>query len=127
MRKLIDHKVNGLNERIEIHATDEAGDGGANHNYIISFSKESPCGLTGSLEQIEITFQKGPIKIAGYNGISNEALMAIVLDRLRGFQSGQFRCRENALALTALEESLLWLNKRTQDRMKAGIEGTYEK
>ena len=48
-------------------------------------------------------------------------------DRLKGFQSGDFACRENALALTALEECLLWMNKRVEDRASRGVLGTNNK
>jgi len=51
------------------------------------------------------------------NGISNEALLAIVEDRLKGFQSGQYACRENALALTKLQEAMMWLHSRTRERI----------
>lgn len=50
--------------------------------------------------------------------------MAVVIDRLQGFQSGQYACRDNAIALTKLEEALMWLNKRTNDRIARGVEGT---
>jgi hypothetical protein len=42
---------------------------------------------------------------------------------MRGFQSGQFACRDNAVALTKLEEAMMWLQKRTRDRMSRGVEG----
>jgi hypothetical protein len=58
------------------------------------------------------------------NGVSNEALLAIVEDRLQGFQSGPFACRENAVALTKLQESMMWLQKRTRERMARNVEGT---
>lgn len=73
-----------------------------------------------------IRFQNGPIKESGINGCHNEDLIAIVIDRLRSFQTGQFSCRENALAITKLEEALMWLNKRTADRVARGVEGTNE-
>ena len=76
---------------------------------------------------VKIGFQNGPIQEAGTNGISNESLLAIVEDRLSGFQSGPFACRENALALTKLQESMMWLHKRTRDRVARGVEGTHEK
>ena len=79
------------------------------------------------VELCNIQFQKGPIQEAGVNGISNEALMAIVKHRLQGFQSGNYACRENAVALTKLQESMMWLQKRTRDRMARGVEGTSEK
>ena len=34
-RELIAHKVNGLNEALDIIVTDEPGAGGANHEYLI--------------------------------------------------------------------------------------------
>ena len=74
----------------------------------------------------DIVFQNGPVKEFGVNGISNESLLAIVEDRLLGFQSGQYACRENAIALTKLQESMLWLQKRTRDRIARGVEGTHQ-
>jgi hypothetical protein len=119
MRKLTDHKLNGLNEALEITVLDEPGQGGACHVYRITFLS-----YDGVPVVTEIHFQNGPIQEAGVNGISGEALMAIQIDRLRSFQAGPFACRENALALTALEESLMWLQKRTRDRLARGVEGT---
>ena len=71
-----------------------------------------------------IAFQNGPIKEEGYNGLSQEALFAVIIDRLEGFQSGKFACRENAVALTHTETALLWLAKRTMDRLARSVEGT---
>jgi hypothetical protein len=121
MRKLTDHKVNGLNEALDITVLDEPGQGNACHEYEIDQVGGAPD--SGGAKTL-IHFQNGPIKEAGVNGISNEALVAIVCDRLRGFQSGPFACRENALALTKLEESQMWLQKRTRDRVTRGVEGT---
>lgn len=56
------------------------------------------------------------------DGTTNEELLAVLLDRMNYLQS-KFPCRENALAITKLDEALLWLNKRTQDRLKRGVEG----
>lgn len=72
----------------------------------------------------EINFQKGPIKENGVNGCCNEDLIAMVIRRLEGFQLSEFKCRENAVAITKLEESLMWLRKRTNDREARGVEGT---
>lgn len=121
MRTLTDHKVNGLNEALEITAVDEPGSGGANHNYEIVLNRGE--GKIGT--RTVLMFQNGPIATpSDMNGITNEALLAVVIDRMRGFQSGQFKCRENAIALTHLEESLMWLHKRTRDRMARGVEGS---
>ena len=75
----------------------------------------------------QIHFQEGPIKEAGINGVTNEDLIAMVISRLEGFQNSDFRCRENALAITKLEEALLWLRKRTIGRENRGVEGTHNK
>jgi hypothetical protein len=74
----------------------------------------------------EVDFQEGPIKECGVNGVMNEDLIAMVITRLEHFQKSQFACRENALAITKLEEALLWLRKRTMGREKRGIEGTHK-
>lgn len=59
------------------------------------------------------------------NGTTNEDLLLVLIDRLQ-FLSAKFPCRENALAITKLEEALMWLNKRTADRMARGVEGQHK-
>lgn len=71
-----------------------------------------------------IHFQEGPIKECGVNGVANEDLLVMVIRRLQGFQESEFKCRENAMAITKLEEALLWLRKRTMGRENRGVEGT---
>lgn len=72
-----------------------------------------------------IDFQEGAIKESGINGVMNEDLIAMVITRLEGFQNSEFRCRENACAITKLEETLMWLRKRTVGRENRGVEGTH--
>lgn len=128
MRKLTDHRLNGLNDALEITVLDEPGQGNACHEYRIDLTNApGALGGVGVPSSLLVKFQNGPIHEAGVNGVSGEALLAIVIDRLRGFQSGPFVCRENALALTSLEESLMWLQKRTRDRLARGVEGTNAK
>jgi hypothetical protein len=100
---------------------------GANHRYdVIPVKGSIPDGVTVDL-MTNINFQKGPIKERGVNGCHNEDLIAIVIDRLQSFQKTDFSCRENALAITKLEEALHWLQHRTADRNKRGVEGRLEK
>ena len=131
MRELHDHKVNPANDKLTIQVTDEPGAGGANHRYEITGylvaenpSAVAPVDNNGS---VVILFQNGPIAECGVNGITQEALLAIVADRLRSFQAGPYACRENALALTKIEEAQHWLHHRTRLRMARGVEGTHEK
>jgi len=74
-----------------------------------------------------VNFQTGAIKEVGLNGVFNEDLIAMVICRLEHFQKSEFACRENAIAITKLEESLMWLRKRTMNRNKRGVLGTYNK
>lgn len=71
-----------------------------------------------------INFQCGPIKENGVNGICDEDLLVMVIKRLESFQDSEFRCRDNAMVITKLEEALLWLRKRTIARENRGVEGT---
>ena len=74
----------------------------------------------------KIHFQQGPIKEAGVNGVCNEDLLLMVLLRLRMFNQGKFSCRENSMAITKIEEAVMWLRKRTEAREFRGVEGTHE-
>lgn len=124
MRTINDHKVNPANDRIEIKVVDEPGAGGANHAYEIT-GFDPNVNFVAGLGHITIHFQNGPINESGVNGLTQEVLLAIVADRLRSFQAGKFACRENALALTKIEEAMQWLHARTRQRMARGVEGTH--
>jgi hypothetical protein len=72
-----------------------------------------------------IQFQKGPRKEEGSeSGILDVDLLEIVRHRLQSFQTGPYATRENAIALTHVEEALLWMNKRVDDRADNGKLGT---
>jgi len=116
MRAITIQSASDLNKRLTITA-DEKSDGGASHVYAID--PQASAGAAMAL----FSFQRGAMKEVGHNGVSDEALLSIVVDRLRCFQAGPFSCRENALALTKMEEALHWLNARTADRMARGVEG----
>lgn len=118
-RNLTSHKVNGCNTDIDVHVGDEPGYGNACHLYEVSMSSDD-----GPLSST-IAFQNGPILEFGTNGITHEVLLAIIEDRLLGFQSGPYACRENAVALTKIQEAMMWLKKRTTDRLERGVEGTH--
>ena len=72
---------------------------------------------------IHIRFQVGPIQEVGINGCSIEDVIDVLVARLEGFQRGPFKCRENALAITKMEEAKLWLLYWTQKRQAQGVEG----
>ena len=104
----------------------------APHNFIVSKAKHPreslpDCGEAMPNVLAAINFQEGPIKECGVNGVCNEDLIAMVICRLEHFQKSEYSCRENALAITKLEEALLWLRKRTMGREQRGAEGTHIK
>lgn len=119
MRTLDEHKVNPGNNTLQINVTDEPGQGGANHRYEIALPNNGP--IYG------LDFQNGPINVDGngVNGVTHEVLLAIVADRLRSFQKGPYSCKANACALTHIEEALMWLQQRTLERMRRGVEETH--
>lgn len=118
MRELTGHKVNPANDRLQIRVMDEPGHGGANHVYEISgFDNEGP---------MTIGFQNGAIKEAGVNGVTHEALLAILVDRLEAFQAGPYANDYNAAALDHLRSAQGALQDRTRERMARGVEGTHQ-
>lgn len=123
MREITSHKVNGLNESLRVEVLDAPGAGNASHVYGIT-STEPRSADTPPAVMLPVRFQNGPIGEAGVNGISQEALLAIVCDRLESFQKGPYSCRENAIALTKIQEAMHWLHHRTRERSQRGVEGT---
>lgn len=131
MREITDHKVNPANDTLTIQVLDEPGAGGACHRYKVlgyhDLTNASRPAERQADTSVEVLFQNGPINEVGVNGVTHEALLAIVADRIRSFQAGQYACRENALALTKIEEAQMWLQSRTLARMRRGVEGTHQK
>ena len=110
-----------FNRYTEVNITDEPGEGGACHEYYISRVGDTEILPLGEFGHVK--FQKGPILEEELNGCFMEDLLYIVMDRIEGFQSGEFACRENALALTKIQEAIHWLNHRTNDRIERDVEG----
>lgn len=72
----------------------------------------------------DILFQEGPIKENGVNGCQHEDLLNIVLHRLQCFQTSEYKCEENQLAIEKLEQALQHLRDRTNKRVERNVEGT---
>jgi len=72
-------------------------------------------------ELATINFQDGPVKEIGINGIQNEPLIAILIDRITMLNT-LFPCPENLLALKHLGEALEALEFRTKNRIARGVE-----
>lgn len=120
LRQVTSHKVNGLNEKLDIDVLSEPGEGGASQWYRV---------VNKDTQQVmcDLQFQVGNPNEIGVNGISNEVLLAIVSDRLTGFQSGRFRSDFGDLALNKLNQCIRALRRRTQERASRGVEGTTQR
>ncbi len=79
---------------------------------------------------IHIVWQNGPLGRGDErmepNGAFVEGVIQAVVGRLRYYQRSAFMCRENALALTKLEEAIHWCQHRTEARESQGVKGTHE-
>ena len=115
----------GSQRYTKVVCLDKPGAGNACHRYQVGEVDKPSDKDTPPTTFAWVEFQNGPIKGGDVNGCHNEDLIAIVIDRLQGFQSGDYSCRENALALTKLEEAMHWLNHRTAARQARGVEGTH--
>lgn len=107
-----------------VYAVGEKGNGGAYHEYDITFDKLN----NGYISTNKIIFQNGPRKESdSVHGVIDTDLLEIVRHRLQCFQAGGFATRENAIALTHIDEALLWMNKRVEDRIERNVLGTMNK
>ena len=80
---------------------------------------------------LDIVWQDGPLgrppKPA--TGAFVEDVIEAARQRLEFYQTasgGKFKCRENALAITKLEEALHWLTARRTEREARGVQGEHK-
>lgn len=133
MRKLTDHIVPGdsANHQLTIEVTDQPGKGGACHRYEVT-GFDSSTNISNedkpyTVQKLTVLFQNGPINEFGVNGVTHEALLAIVIDRLRSFNQSPFQSADNFSALECCKLALTHLQNRTRARIARGVEGTHEK
>lgn len=118
MARITDHRVEGdaLNSKLWIETVGDPGPGGAFHSFMI-FPE-------GDGAPFDIDFQHGN-PAEGINGITDQALLAIILHRLRAFQASGFQCPETSFAILHAQQALNWLKARTRQRISRGVEGTH--
>lgn len=84
------------------------------------------CGdfITVNHDTNEITFriQNGPIAENGLNGCQVDNLIIIARQIITKLNE-RFKCRENDLAVTKLQEAEMWLRERKRERTARGVEG----
>lgn len=72
----------------------------------------------------EVSFYKLNEDGTSEHGTTLEEMLRVSIERLIELND-RFSCRENALAITKMQEALMWLNARTENRKKRGVEGTH--
>lgn len=70
-----------------------------------------------------LSFQNGPIKEVGVNGVQNEPIIAALIDRLELLDT-TFPSDFNKNAIMHLKEAYKSLKARTANRVERGVEGT---
>lgn len=128
-RRITSHIVDGdvPQNQLTVQTMDPPGAGGAHHEYMICGGDPIDTAEEGPEVQLRVSFQKGPIKEHGINGVTQETLLAVVIDRLECFQRGPFACDDNANALTHLRGAMECLQRRTKNRIARGVEGTMQR
>ena len=106
----------------DVFRADEIGPGGAHHEYHIVLNNGEDNDVANDV--VVIQMQKGPRKEDNsIHGVIDSDLLEIVRDRLISFQAGPFSSEYNAKALEHVEETLMWLNRRVEDRIERNTLG----
>ena len=104
-----------------VYRNEDKGPGGGYHDYIVMDAD-------GKNLIAMVWFQKGARNDPkAQAGVLDADLLEIVRDRLTAFNKGEFATSENACAITHIEEALMWMAKRADDRAERGVLGTYNK
>lgn len=116
-------KLNTIQKRGNLNSvfrSGEKGPGGAYHEYeIVSVINDKDAHIA------KIEFQKGPRSAQNArHGVLDTDLLEIVRDRLKAFQAGGYATTYNERALLHIEEALMWMNRRVEDRIERGVLGT---
>ena len=111
----------------EVRRSGDPTAGGAYANYIVLDSKFPLNKISnwGTQSLHSVQFQNDVIS-RGLRGVTNECLLAMVIDRLECFQNSDFACEDNENALVATSEALQHLENRTTDRKNREVEGKNE-
>jgi len=92
--------------------------GNASHVYGIQYDGGSVC---------RIPFQHGPrLQEGSKPGVFDDDLLAVLQDRMEGFQAGPFACVENGVALEHIRAAREALSERVARRISQGVLGKNE-
>ena len=114
MRQLTRHLESGFST-LQILATDNPPPGEPNRRYdILGFNtaynpaaSDPTAGVPVQFTRLPVVFQNGPkFTDCPQNGVTVQALLAVIEDHLRGEQCGPEACLENHIALQHIQAAL---------------------
>src|SRR5678815_4081767 len=79
---------------------------------------------------VKVEFCKGNKEdesVPRQEGFFTESLICLSKKYLEENNVGDLASRETSMAITKLDEALMWLQKRADDRQLRGVQGTYKK
>ena len=86
----------------------------------------NPAGGYVNAKGLSIEWQNGPCPDGVEpNGAWVQTVIRACIQRIEAYQNSKYKCRENALAITKLEEAFLWLDYRAKRRMDRGVLGEH--
>lgn len=97
--------------------------------YLVPTYSISDNGLCNG-QMTEIKFCKGDKNnpsMPRQEGFVSETLLNVVKLYLESVNKGDFYCGENVVAITRIEEAIMWIKKRKDNRESRGVLGTYQK
>jgi hypothetical protein len=101
MRQLMSHKLDHLNRLVKVEAYDDPFSVVC-HKYVVSLPNNINVTLPFHVGTTVSPFRP--------NGLTNETLLAIVIDRVKSAQHNNQVCIDNQQALVHLEAALAWLH-----------------
>jgi hypothetical protein len=81
--------------------------------------------VRNDVNSIAFTIQSRPVGEGGVSGCQVDEIIAVAKIMIEGLNK-KFPCRENACAITKLDEALHWLDHRRKERLSRGVEGKSE-
>ena len=93
-------------------------------------ANDNPTGGSVRSVGLSIDWQDGPLgrgaeRIAPTGAFSEDVLLAVI-QRVKFYQASKFPCRENALAITHMEEALHWMQARHEERDRREVQGLHK-
>lgn len=106
--RLLNHQLNmGSDNTLQVVATDKPALGQPNCRYdimgfntVYNTAADDPSGYPAHFTRLPVIFQNGPLREdVPQNGVTPNALLAVIVDHLQGKQMGPEASPENELAL----------------------------